>query len=103
MKQKIQDFMDGREIKYINKEHEEVKESFKNDRSSLELSQSRNFNFGVGTFGANLGPTESARSNDRRKKQVIKKCTNIRDTFKEAIDNIADKLFALIRSRIQDQ
>jgi SepF-like predicted cell division protein (DUF552 family) len=41
-------------------------------------------------------------SNERREKQVIKKCKNIRETFKGAIENIADKIFALIRSQIQD-
>lgn len=89
-------------------EEEEVKESYlMKTQSKVIVPQRGNFGSfgGSGVLGAGmsmLGPTASAMSNERRVKQVIKKCKNIRETFKEAIENIADKLFALIRSKIQD-
>ena len=114
MKEKIQDYFDGREVKYSkNQQKEEVKESFiRKTPSQISLvrrmSRGQSVNSGWGTMlapvvdGSNLGPTLSGISNDRKQKQVIKKCKNIREAFKEAIQNIADKMFALIRSKIQD-
>ena len=103
MKQKIQDFFDGREVKYIKKkekeQEEEVKESYIKKNQNKIVTNFRG-TMVSGSGGSLLGPTASSMSNDRHKKQVIKKCKNIRETFKEAIENIADKLFSLIRSRI---